>query len=206
MVDRLIKVAKYSIAGITRLFRWWFRQIASQNTWRAKAVVVSVGLLAMCVVCSVPVTLINGPRKPAPAVGVAVAPSTRPTSTEATVPTTAPTSAPTSVPPTRTLEPSPTEKPSTATPEPTIVPTNTPTEEPTAEPTATPKPKSTPKPVIKPIVAPASSRLNTNGANVYNCSDFGTYAEALAVYKANLPGDPNDLDRDNDGIPCESLR
>jgi len=40
---------------------------------------------------------------------------------------------------------------------------------------------------------------------VYNCADFATWDEANAVYQANLPGDPNDLDRDNDGIPCEGL-
>jgi hypothetical protein len=47
--------------------------------------------------------------------------------------------------------------------------------------------------------------LNTHGQDLYNCSDFATYAEALAVYQANLPGDPKRLDADHDGIPCESL-
>jgi hypothetical protein len=52
---------------------------------------------------------------------------------------------------------------------------------------------------------PPSEDLNTHGQNVYNCSDFATWDAANAVYQANLPGDPNDLDRDNDGIPCEDL-
>jgi hypothetical protein len=51
----------------------------------------------------------------------------------------------------------------------------------------------------------ASNPLNTHGRDIYNCGDFATYAEAYAVYKANLPGDPNRLDRDKDGIPCEDL-
>ncbi len=63
------------------------------------------------------------------------------------------------------------------------------------------------QPTPQPTPAPTAPNpnLNTHGANVYNCSDFATWDEANAVYQANLPGDPNDLDRDNDGIPCESL-
>ena len=38
----------------------------------------------------------------------------------------------------------------------------------------------------------------------YNCSDFTTCEEVMAVFNA-CPGDPNRLDGDNDGIPCESL-
>jgi competence protein ComEC len=38
----------------------------------------------------------------------------------------------------------------------------------------------------------------------YNCSDFSTCAEVMAVFNA-CAGDPNRLDGDNDGIPCESL-
>lgn len=79
----------------------------------------------------------------------------------------------------------------------------------TAEPTATPKPTAKPKPTVKPapklVASPATSRLNTHGTDLYNCGDFATYAETLAVYKAYLPGDPNRLDKDDDGIPCETL-
>jgi hypothetical protein len=37
-----------------------------------------------------------------------------------------------------------------------------------------------------------------------DCSDFATQAEAQAVYNQD-PSDPNGLDRDNDGVACESL-
>ena len=39
-----------------------------------------------------------------------------------------------------------------------------------------------------------------------NCSDFSSWREAQDFYEANGPGDPHGLDRDNDGIACESLR
>ena len=39
----------------------------------------------------------------------------------------------------------------------------------------------------------------------YNCSDFASQAEAQAVLRAD-PTDPNRLDRDRDGIACESNR
>jgi len=38
----------------------------------------------------------------------------------------------------------------------------------------------------------------------YNCGDFSTCAEVMAVFDA-CPGDPNRLDGDHDGTPCESL-
>jgi len=38
----------------------------------------------------------------------------------------------------------------------------------------------------------------------YNCSDFSTRSAAQAIFDAN-PGDPYGLDRDGDGVPCESL-
>jgi len=37
-----------------------------------------------------------------------------------------------------------------------------------------------------------------------DCADFATQQAAQAVYNRD-PSDPNGLDRDNDGIPCESL-
>ena len=39
----------------------------------------------------------------------------------------------------------------------------------------------------------------------YNCSDFKTQAEAQRMFDA-YPGDPFRLDRDHDGIACESLK
>src|SRR5215212_5155310 len=117
MATRLIKATENIIAAIVRLFRWWFSQIARQNTLRAKAVVACVGLLALCVVCSVPVALVNGPSKPAAV--VASAPSVQAMTVEQDVPMASPTTQPTSVPPTDTPLPSPTAEPPTMTPEPT---------------------------------------------------------------------------------------
>jgi hypothetical protein len=44
----------------------------------------------------------------------------------------------------------------------------------------------------------------TANAADLNCSDFATQAEAQAAFNAT-PGDPNGLDRDGDGIACETL-
>ena len=38
-----------------------------------------------------------------------------------------------------------------------------------------------------------------------DCSDFGSWREAQDFFEASGPGDPHGLDRDNDGIACESL-
>lgn len=40
--------------------------------------------------------------------------------------------------------------------------------------------------------------------NIFNCSDFDTQAEAQAVFDQDT-SDPNFLDADADGIPCEEL-
>src|SRR5262249_27385690 len=47
------------------------------------------------------------------------------------------------------------------------------------------------------LYSPADSR-----AVDYDCSDFSTQAEAQQYL---LPGDPYNLDGDNDGVACESL-
>jgi hypothetical protein len=176
-----------------------------QRGWIGKIVLLGAGFCGTLMLCCVALVAvaIMAPSKPRTAAGESTAQTIalrqEVTSTVAPSPTIPP--PPTDIPPTNTAIPSPTDEPPTATPEPTA----TPTTEPTATPVPTTKPKPTAKPAPKPLAAPATSRLNTHGANLYNCGDFATYAEALAVYKANLPGDPNDLDRDNDGIPCESL-
>ncbi|NJM74740.1 MAG: micrococcal nuclease-like nuclease [Acaryochloridaceae cyanobacterium RU_4_10] len=57
----------------------------------------------------------------------------------------------------------------------------------------------------------ASSRPMVNNTPVfrpkrdYDCKDFKTRAEAQRIFNA-YPGDPFKLDRDRDGIACESLR
>lgn len=61
---------------------------------------------------------------------------------------------------------------------------------------AAPPPTSAP-------AAPASSWVCFGDR--YNCDDFSNRAELMSYWNA-CPGDPSRLDRDNDGIPCESLR
>jgi len=39
--------------------------------------------------------------------------------------------------------------------------------------------------------------------DAYNCPDFASQADAQAVLRAD-PTDPNNLDRDRDGIACET--
>ena len=41
------------------------------------------------------------------------------------------------------------------------------------------------------------------GAGDLDCSDFSTQSQAQAEYNSD-PSDPNRLDRDGDGIACES--
>lgn len=38
-----------------------------------------------------------------------------------------------------------------------------------------------------------------------DCSDFSSWLEAQEFFERNGPGDPHGLDRDRDGIACESL-
>ena len=45
----------------------------------------------------------------------------------------------------------------------------------------------------------------TDGADLWNCTDFETQQQAQMVYDANLPDDPNILDFDANGTPCDSL-
>lgn len=71
----------------------------------------------------------------------------------------------------------------------------------TPEPAAEATPEPTPEPELlfgKPIV--------TQGADLWDCRDFLTWKQAMTVYQANLPDDPNLIDFDGNGIPCESLR
>ncbi len=45
----------------------------------------------------------------------------------------------------------------------------------------------------------------TDGADLWNCTEFETHQQAQMVYEANLPDDPNILDFDANGTPCDSL-
>lgn len=68
-------------------------------------------------------------------------------------------------------------------------------------PTPTPEPTSTPPPTPTPTV-----QYTPSATDIYNCRDFDTWEEAQAVYEAGLPGDPNHIDMDEDGVACESLQ
>ena len=39
-----------------------------------------------------------------------------------------------------------------------------------------------------------------------DCGDFNSWREAQDFYEQSGPGDPHGLDRDNDGIACETLQ
>jgi len=58
---------------------------------------------------------------------------------------------------------------------------------------------------VPPVAQPTPNPLNTGGADRYNCADFAAWRDANAAFQANRPGDPNGLDTDGDGIPCENL-
>jgi len=61
--------------------------------------------------------------------------------------------------------------------------------------------KATPAPTTPETKSPTG---NKPAQGDYNCSDFSTQAEAQAIFDAH-PGDPYRLDRDGDGVVCESL-
>lgn len=109
---------------------------------------------------------------------------------------------PTDVP---TETPQPTEEPPTATSLPTEIPSPTDTPLPTVPPSPLPPPTDPPPPPTEAPPPPPPNPYYTGGRDLYNCGDFSTWAEAKAALDANRPGDPNGLDGDNDGIPCESL-
>ena len=130
-----------------------------------------------------------------------------------------PTYTPTATPsrtPTRTHTPPPTDTAiRTATHTPTRTPTGTPTA--TNTPTPTPRPPATllptatvparAEPITLPTAAPAGEPCTCTG-DTRNCGDFATWAAADTCFqhcKAKGAGDIHRLDRDNDGIPCESL-
>lgn len=71
-------------------------------------------------------------------------------------------------------------------------------------PTAVPEPTAKPAP---PAAAKSPVRYDPFGPD-RDCGDFYTYAEAYAFFAAagGPNRDPHRLDRDNDGIPCETLR
>ena len=76
-----------------------------------------------------------------------------------------------------------------------------------AVPTFTPTPVATSTPTVAPTPTSAIQLWDCS-ANVYNCSDFSTHAEAQEVFEycfEQVGFDVHRLDADNDGIACESL-
>lgn len=56
-----------------------------------------------------------------------------------------------------------------------------------------------------PAVTSASERFFTSGADRYNCTSFGSQAEAQEALAVNAPGDPNRLDMNGNGVACEDI-
>ena len=71
---------------------------------------------------------------------------------------------------------------------------------------AAPEPASTAFPTAAPASAPTPTPT-PNSTQERNCSDFGTWSEAQAFFKSEggPDSDPHRLDRDGDGIACQSL-
>jgi len=113
--------------------------------------------------------------------------------------------------PTDTLTPTP-QATATASPTATATETATPTPAPIAIPT--PKPTAT-HPAIPTATRPAiptATRQSAGcscAADIYNCKDFATHAEAQACFdkcRAQGAGDVHGLDGDGNGVACESLK
>lgn len=62
----------------------------------------------------------------------------------------------------------------------------------------------TPSPTVQSSPTPRSPKPTVSGGDK-DCTDFATHAEAQAFFEAAGPGDPHRLDRDGDGIACETL-
>lgn len=105
-----------------------------------------------------------------------------------------------------------------ASPSLTPPPTATPTSQPSPTPKLTPKPSPvvkspTPKPTSTPlpspvIVPPITPQPPVSDTGDKDCGDFSSHAEAQAYFNAKGGSPSNnvdDLDRDHDGIACESL-
>lgn len=121
-----------------------------------------------------------------------------------------------------TVEPTPTPSPSPTptsipTPRPTLAPTPKSTPIPTKAPTPIPAPvvkKSTPAPTPAPVKQFTNAGAGTGGysgslSGDKDCKDFATQAQAQAYFNAKGGSPSNnvdDLDRDHDGIACESLK
>ena len=68
-----------------------------------------------------------------------------------------------------------------------------------------PAPAPTPEPTPAFPATLFGKAVVTDGADLWNCTDFESWEQAQMVYEANLPNDPNILDFDSNGTPCDSL-
>jgi LysM repeat protein len=57
--------------------------------------------------------------------------------------------------------------------------------------------------VPPPVSQPQAATWNCSG-NIYNCGDFPSCSQIMSYWNA-CPGDPSNLDGNNDGQPCESI-
>jgi len=92
----------------------------------------------------------------------------------------------------------------------TVTPTPAETQTPAESPTIPPSPTESPTPARAPTAAspptPPALRYDPFGPD-RNCGDFRTQREAQAFYEAagGPARDSHKLDRDNDGVACQSL-
>lgn len=73
--------------------------------------------------------------------------------------------------------------------------------------TSSPPTSTSPLPTELPPLIPPSNVCSCSG-NIYNCKDFSTHNQAQSCFNycvAQGVGDIHNLDRDNDGLACESL-
>ena len=104
--------------------------------------------------------------------------------------------------------PAPTQPAQVAAAVPTAAPTDTPVMSPTDTPVPSPTTTPVPAQTDTPTPAPSTSGLRYDPAGPdRNCSDFETWSEAQAFYRAagGPTTDRHRLDSNSDGIACETL-
>lgn len=143
-------IVRSIIARIQALFAWWIADIRRRPSLIGKAASLGIGLIVICCVCSLPVTLV---RRPSAQVSPTVSVSRQPTETPEGL---AVAVQPSATPELPTAAPAPTALPS-ATPEPTAIP-------PTVGPTQTPLPSATPEPPTAPPSFADQVRAAVSGA------------------------------------------
>lgn len=132
------------------------------------------------------------------ALPVVVSNTPRPAPTETPAPTAEPALAPPSFAPPALVVVTTPPVPTPGTPPPRRIPELPPTPTPSATVPAIQ--------VIGPhgpvLTGPRGGPLNTGGVDLYNCIDFTSPEQLLAVFLASGPADPNHLDPQHSGAPC----